>query len=185
MSAAARFNELTQSKGWPVLCDDGLGFDAPKLKDALAYWQERRGTNPMPKRADLSPHGMKSFLSLVSLAEQDKSADGKVRWRTRLQGSDLDRMHGAMTGRYVDEVIKGEMYTRWIATIQFVVDSWSPMRFVSEIASPDREPVVMETMLAPLSSDGSAFDMLFGVSAIRAHLTWDKVSRPLLMVKAN
>jgi hypothetical protein len=185
MSAAARFNEVSQSRGWPLLCDDSLGFDTPKLKDALAYWHAQCAGRSQPKRTDLSPHGMKTFLSHVSLAEIETRPDGKTRWRTRLQGSDIDKVYGPMTGRYIDEVIKGETLNRWMTTIQFVLDSARPLRFLTELPLPDREPVVMDSLLAPLSSDGVSFDMLFNVSVMRPHDTWAKVMRALSLASAT
>jgi hypothetical protein len=177
MSAAARFNEVAQSRGWSIVCDDRLAFDTPKMKEALSYWTARAGNRAMPQRTDLSPHGMKSFLSLVSMAERDRLPDGTSRWRVRLQGSDLDRIIGPMTGRYMDEVIEGETLKRWVTTIEVVIETGRPMRFVSETPMPDREPIVMDSLLAPLSSNGSDFDMMFNVTAIRPHESWAKLKQ--------
>jgi hypothetical protein len=180
MSAAARFNEVAQSKGWSIVCDERLAFDTPKMKEALSYWTARAGGRSMPLRTDLSPHGMKSFLSLVSMAERDRLPDGSSRWRMRLQGSDLDRVIGPMTGRYLDEVIDGEMLKRWMTTINLVVETGGPLRFVSETPVPDRDPIVMDSLLAPLSSNGTDFDMMFNVTGIRPHESWAKLKHSLL-----
>ena len=180
MSAAVRFNQVAQSRGWSVVCDERLAFDTPKMKEALSYWTARAGTRSMPLRTDLSPHGMKSFLSLVSMAERDRLADGRSRWRVRLQGSDLDRVMGPMTGRYLDEVIEGEILARWMATIDLIVEVAKPLRFLSETQVPDREPIVMELLLAPLSSDGGDFDMMFSVTGICPHANWAQLKATIL-----
>jgi hypothetical protein len=180
MSAAARFNQVAQSRGWSIVCDERLAFDTPRMKEALSYWTARAANRSMPIRTDLSPHGMKSFLSLVSMAERDRLPDKSSRWRVRLQGSDLDRVIGPMTGRYLDEVIEGEMLARWLTTIDLVVEVAKPMRFLSETQVPDRGPIVMESLLAPLSSDGSDFDMMFSVTGIRPHANWAQLKETIL-----
>ena len=184
MSAAARFNEVAQSKGWALICDERLAFDLPRMRDAYAYWSKVTGTRPMPKRTELSPAGMKTFLSIVSLAEMDRS-DGRVRWRVRLQGSDMDRIVGPMTGHFIDEMIPSELLPRWTMPIQLVLDYWKPFRFVSEIQLPHREPGVMDSLLAPLSSNGTDFDMVFGVSGIRPHDSWAQFKETLATVQAG
>lgn len=180
MSAAARFNQVAQTKGWPLICDEWVQFDLPKLKEALAYWTKIAGHRGSPIRGELTPHGMKSFLAQVSLAERSLGADGGPRWKVRLQGSDIDRVFGPLTGRFIDEVFEPDRLLRWMSSIQLVLDLRKPVRFLGEMRIPDRDPCVMESLLAPLSSDGSDIDMIFNVSVIRPADNFAQVKGKLL-----
>jgi hypothetical protein len=87
-----------------------------------------------------------------------------------------------MTGRYLDEVIAGEQLERWVTTINVVVETGRPMRFLSETPMPDRDPIVMDSLLAPLSSNGIDFDMMFNVTGIRPNENWAQLRQRLLVV---
>jgi hypothetical protein len=55
----------------------------PDLKKLLDYWKEKRGDRPMPSRADVSPHDLKSALKTLQLFDV---IDGGEDFHVRIMG---------------------------------------------------------------------------------------------------
>ena len=89
------------------------------LGRVLAYWEERRGSRPMPARRDLDPADLAAVLphlQLIDVVPPD-------RFRYRLVGTALvDAFGHDYTGRFVDELLLGTgraaLITRVFTTVR-------------------------------------------------------------------
>ena len=135
----------------------------PFARMALDYWNAKRGARPMPSRRDLDPIEMKPFLPQVMLLEV---IEGGQDFHCRVIGSDIrERIGFEMTGRRLSE-LNGEP-----AVVRAIMEEYREVvrlrrptaarhNFVNRVTG---RPKVYERLTTPLSDDGEAINMLFGI----------------------
>jgi len=76
-------------------CDD------PVLAPVLAYWLQKRGARPMPRKGDIDPVELPpKLLPNIQIIE---AIDGAARFPYRLVGTaSVDAFGSDYTGRYID-----------------------------------------------------------------------------------
>jgi hypothetical protein len=131
---------------------------APQLRQLYSYWLERRGDGHYPRRADFDPIGLRFILGNLILV--DVIAGDPLAFRIRLHGSNLAHRHGyELTGKMLDELPVTRQ--RDLARLSFsrVVQSGVPLHALRDHWIDGRRQRY-ETIILPLSSDGTAIDML-------------------------
>ena len=129
------------------------------LQRIYAYWQAKRGSRPMPRRADLDPTEIPPLL-LPGITLVDVVPDTR-RYVYRLVGTKEAEVRGYdPTGRSVGEAFFGEnaedateCYDRVVATGAPVLD---PVPFLER----RRGYRGAESLFLPLSNDGVAVNMI-------------------------
>jgi hypothetical protein len=140
------------------------GSTAPLLplqRDALAYWEAKRGARRMPARRDLDPTEIPRLLANVILA--DVLPGEAVDFRFRLVGEAIrSRAHGNVTGQRISEIphMRTGMLRQHYET---VVATARPFASRVEYVGPDRLVRSAQHLLLPLGADGERVDMVFGV----------------------
>jgi hypothetical protein len=135
---------------------DGVTDDA-NLKRLHRYWTERRGVRPFPSRAEIDPVEFGFALGRVSLIDVARRPQ---RFRYRLVSTQMTKHLGyEMTGRFLDELPETD--------VRAYAERFYAETVLRALPLYQREETVLDgrrwshqALSLPLSSDGSAIDML-------------------------
>jgi len=135
--------------------DTALNFDTPEL-NALrdVYHEKARAAGGLPSRADFDARTLKPFLRHVSIVERAENSAGRMSYRYRFYGSALAQRFGEQTGQFIEMSIPIDRLPRWIAAYDAVLESKSPMRFLSSFEIPRVSYLNGESFSAPLANEG-------------------------------
>jgi hypothetical protein len=145
---------------------DAEAFSAtlsPFARLAFDYWNGKRGAREMPARRDLDPIEMRAFLPQVMLLDV---IDGGRDFFCRVVGSDIrERIGFELTGHLLSELngepeIVGSILEEYREVVRLRRPTCARHDFINRITG---RPKVYERMTTPLSDDGVAVNMLFGV----------------------
>lgn len=131
-------------------------IDDARLRRLLAYWEEKRGTRPMPARPDINPIDLKEHLGHLHLLE----VLGPGLFRFRVYGSEVSNpdvrdMTGRTSRDYEDRTF-ADLVTRHY---QACVDVRRPL-YHHVLGKLDGHPYESVRLSLPLSGDGTLVDML-------------------------
>lgn len=131
----------------------------PRLQRLLLYWEQKRGSRPMPARADLDPLEFVWMLGDVSLVEVHHAA-GALRYRFRLIGTRaVERLGYEVTGKWLEDLPSPEYRTRLVDAFGLVAARAAP-----HVERPnmliDNHVHHYEILRLPLSRDSRQVDML-------------------------
>jgi hypothetical protein len=132
------------------------------LRELLAYWENKeRLLGRMPARADLQPDEMVPFLPFVSLIDVQQQP---LRFRFRLVGTGIVSAFGReSTSRMVDEDLFGSNAEEVERFFSIPLQTHGAAYAAGEYAVvPSGRTLGFETLLLPLSTEGTAIDMLLG-----------------------
>jgi len=149
-----------------ILYDPTLAFVHPKLIEAYAYWMERCGSRPLPRRSDLNPVAMRGFISHVGLFEVRREGDGSLDYFVRLAGGRIDDVFGWRGGRPLTDGLPPQIARRWREPVDQVVKTGRPIRARSRIAYENKIWMDGEMLYAPLGEQATAPDMIFFAFAV-------------------
>jgi hypothetical protein len=137
-------------------------FRDPALATALKVWREHAETTGIPKRRDLTPRIMQSFLKKVALFERIDQPFGTHRFRARLTGQEFTLAYAEMSGKFLDEVVPAKALMRWTLLGNFVLSWGRPLRYLTVTEAFNRDNSVLEQLMAPLLDDaGNVTQILF------------------------
>ena len=135
--------------------------EASRLQPIVAYWEQKRGSRPMPLRKDIDPLELKEHLRMIFLVDALRGDE----FRFRLLGSEIVERYGRnSTGKTVRETYC-EMpdIARWCTEMfQAVIDSKRPVLAQGSLRSVRKDFFSFEAIALPLSRDGEQADMIFG-----------------------
>jgi hypothetical protein len=139
--------------------DPSLATVSPKLKEAIAYWQMKRGSRLAPKRDDINPREIKAILPHFQVLEL---VDGGPAYRPRLMGTAIvEAMKEDITGRLFDEKSTAPAAQRALRAVRWILENKKPLRtFAPRTAIAGQDYLSHESVFLPLSSDGKTIDML-------------------------
>lgn len=134
---------------------------APQLDEARTYWRSKLAARAMPSRRDIDPVEMPRLLPYVMLT--DVLSD-PLDFRYRLIGTAVRRIsQGDYTGKRYSEVPgKGPGNAVW-ANCADVVRTKAPLVAAPPYIGPNRQVSRCETILLPLSQNGSDVNMILQV----------------------
>lgn len=139
---------------------DVTQFKTAVVRQVYEYWLGKCVRGRLPSRADLRPEEMRIFLPYVYLVDVAREP---LAFRFRLVGTKITEWAGKeYTGQPVDEVGYGGHWRRVFDLYAGVVASRRPRLDIWDAPWVSREFVRYERLIAPLSSDGQAIEMLFG-----------------------
>ncbi len=153
--------------GWRMLGEVNLNSDpfraqlgAPELIELYDYWVARRGSRPMPSRADVNPAEIPRHLQNLMLV--DVLPGEPIRFRYRLVGTRVVAATGEnRTGRLFHEVRFFELYPNMMEQYQQVVREARPF-FSSEPFHSDVKGTAyeVERLMLPFAAEGDRPDLL-------------------------
>lgn len=137
----------------------------PLLGLLLAYWERKRGTQPMPRRRDIDPLEMPPrLLPQLQLAEQ--GAGGRLRFR--LVGTAVvDAIGKDPTGRVLDEVFAGEERDFLMRLFDATQRTRRPAAGRCWLIKPRGPGLGAAWLATPLSEDGREVTMILAAASFR------------------
>lgn len=139
----------------------------PECHAMLVHWQtaaQRRGA--IPRREDFDPLDLPTrALPWLSIYEHHREAE-RDRFKCRLAGTGMtERMGLEPSGRYLDEMMKPELYPARAAFFQAVIQTAQPVYYQATLAAPDRDFIAFSRILLPVHSndEAPAPDLVLGV----------------------
>ena len=135
-----------------------MRIEHPTLQRLFDYWESKRGARKMPSRADIDPLDLAFVIGNVILI--DVIAGSPLGFRIRLHGTNLtERVGYELTGKMLDELPQAEF--RDLARLSFtkVAATAEPLHALNDRIL-DGQVRRYETIILPMSSDGSQVDML-------------------------
>jgi hypothetical protein len=151
-----------------------------RLHALYDYWRSRRHGRPCPLRADIDPVDIPALLPHLLLTEV---VAGGARFRWRLVGTEVERHFGcAMTGRYIDELLRGQYLAHLERLYRSVVAECTPVysenAYNTRTSGWDAYSEVLRTarLMLPLSTEGKSVNMVlvgqvFSTNSARAEHT--------------
>jgi hypothetical protein len=138
----------------PIHVDWALQFSRPENRKALAYWNSLRGERQMPARSELSPRGMREFLTHVNLVDIWPDSGGcVVDYEVTLQGSHGLEVFGNLARRRLAAGLSAVTARRLRECWNIVRDSGRPVRISARVTGGDKFWLDSECLLAPLGDD--------------------------------
>lgn len=132
------------------------------LRNLLGYWEAKENyLGRLPARADLQPDEMVPFLPFVALINVQP---GHPRFQFRLVGTGIvSSMGRETTHRQVDENLFGANAVVVENFFSIPLDTRGPAYAAGQYTvAPSGRLLGFETLLLPLSGDGTVIDMLLG-----------------------
>ena len=140
----------------PFCVTTELAFEQPELNQLRDVWYEKAAGRPIPYRSDFDARALKPVLRNIVILQQ--VLDGVlVRYRIRLMGSELTRLVGEGTGRFLDECVRPEAVPLWRAAYDAVMGAQAPLRIHTQYEAHRVNYLTSESFNAPmLDADGNA-----------------------------
>lgn len=142
---------------------DFLNRCRPATAAFYRYWNAKRGTRPMPARADLDPVEMKPWLAGMALIEVKRQPTVQFPYtlRYRLIGTRPTHLRGReVTGLTVEDGYFGESLAAALENYRLVIEEKKPVFDWDHTPAASGFAREGETLLLPLSGDGAAVDMV-------------------------
>jgi len=140
---------------------DSSGLSAPRLKEALAYWQSKQAGRPMPSRRDIDPVDIPLLLPYVILIDV---LSAPLDFRYRLIGTEVRNIsQREYTGKRFSELPgKGKDSILWRDCAE-LVRSKAPLSGRTPYVGPERHLRRCANIMLPLSEDGRNVSMILKV----------------------
>jgi hypothetical protein len=130
----------------------------PDIREMVAYWRRKAGTRRMPKRGDIDPSELKSYLPRISLV--DVVPDDR-RFVYRLVGTEEVALRGYdPTGKSVGEGFFGPNRDLAFAHYGYVVEHKAPFCYRGDFEVEDGATENEDVIFLPLSEDGDSVNMI-------------------------
>jgi hypothetical protein len=154
--------------------------DDPVLAPALAYWMQKRGPRPMPRKRDIDPVELPPKL-LPNLQIIDV-IDGGARFRYRLVGTASVNAFGSdYTGRYPDEMFSDDRLNFIQSLYRAVCTTKTPLFSLNRYHTTKNIDLFAYRIYMPLSEDGTDVSHILGIlryqSGVMADAGWREGAR--------
>lgn len=141
---------------------------SPEVRRVYEYWLGKKQPDKLPSRADLAPKELKSLGSCTFLIDVVRAP---LHFRVRFFGTRLVHWAGCdLTGLVIYQPESSAPLQPWRQLFQeyrSVVEARQP-RYDEHSREWGKEHQRFERIIAPLSGDGEAVDMLFGALDLHA-----------------
>ena len=142
------FDEPTIHVDWT------LAFSRTENGKARAYWDSLRGERIMPARSELSPRGMREFLTHVNLVDVcPGSGRESIDYMVTLQGSHGSEVFGPLARRKFSAGLSEVTARRLRECLTLARDSARPVRISSRVTGGDKFWLDSESFIAPLGDE--------------------------------
>jgi hypothetical protein len=150
------------------MTDSDIEFDpAVREPSQLAfvreYWRVQRGAASMPRRRDIAPADMKTYLPHILLTDVVRGGED---FRYRVVGSQLQRyFSGNPTGMLMSDalmVFGADTVSRTIQVYRTVIERRTPLRIRGVGSIYSQNAKMFDALLSPLSDDGENANMVLG-----------------------
>lgn len=164
MSSFDRSSQLSIDSFPPIEIDPSLDFQHKITKLGFEHWTEKAAGRAMPDRRDIDPRAFGAHLghlTLFNIRFSDGAVDELV---PRLVGSDFESVFGDLMSAPLDKKLPRAIYGRWRRVVEGMMEAGGPVRATGPVVFEDKQNLVTELVVAPLSSEGTDFAVLYVVS---------------------
>lgn len=138
---------------------------APGLRKLLEYWQSKCCNGHLPARADIDPVDLSFILPNLFLMDVNMSEEPRSRFRFRLFGTELVRVHGReRTGKTFHETLEEEPADGSVAWATRLVNERIPLFIGGRVRYLRKERLKFENAMLPLQNDGGEVCMILGAT---------------------
>lgn len=131
---------------------------SPEFRFVHELWQRKRGGRRAPARGDFSPTDMPQVLPRLILIDVVRDPPD---FRYRLAGTETFFIHGVeLTGRSVLSIVPAKQGQLAWNDLSEIVETWEPQHVQLEFINQDGHRRSYRVLRLPLSSDGTAVDMV-------------------------
>nr|WP_298685876.1 PAS domain-containing protein [uncultured Dongia sp.] len=128
------------------------------VRAVVAYWRKKCGGGRMPRRVDIDPADLKSYLPCIILVDV---VPDERRFVYRLVGTHEVAGRGFdPTGLSVGEAFYAESQEAGLASYEYVARERRPFCFRDPYVTPDDWYEQEDTVYLPLSADGTIVNMI-------------------------
>jgi hypothetical protein len=126
------------------------------------HWLQVCGNRRLPRRGDIDPANFKRILPNVIMADIERNP---FRVRYRLCGTKVAEFCGNLTGRYLDEIATGDMWSTaaYMRQYQIAANDFRPVFSFDWIVGPFGARYPIQTGIWPLASNGRTVDLCIAV----------------------
>jgi hypothetical protein len=142
-------NAYAAEQGWPFRGSSVLEFEREELNQLRDIWFEKAAGRRLPYRSDFDARTLKPVLRNLVILEGVAGSQPR-RYRIRLMGSEIARLAGEGTGRYLDECIPAPALPHWLAVYDSVMDAQVPLRFLTRYEAQRVNYLISESFNAPM-----------------------------------
>jgi CheY-like chemotaxis protein len=173
--ARRTMNRLGGGRGAPGTAASVFRADTI-LREALDYWQRKRGAQAMARRRDIDPAELPFWL-LPHLELIEVTAD--ARFRYRLVGTAIVGAFGAeLTGKYVDEAPIGDASEFARTFCRMVCEVRKPIFARHRCVTTKGSSLIANRLLLPLSEDGRAVSTIAGAATFELARSLPRAGTP-------
>lgn len=156
-----------------IIVDETLNFAHPLLREARDYWKASCGGRGMPRRADFDPLSIHSMLPHAWLADVMRKEGAELDFYIRVAGYHIENVFGSLSRKLISETLPPDSAERWRYTLGATVKACKPLRFISRIVFQQKDYLIAESFIVPLSDDDNTVLQLLGI-----FVTWSERSPP-------
>lgn len=171
IAVAKAYNQKSVSQNWHQFCDPTLAFADSDYTRMLSIWRNKAGDRKMPSRSEMTARDLKDFLRHLVLVERNPSNPSSYSWR--LTGTSLTEILGSHTGESFEKSVAPEHLPRWIESLNMILDSEQPWRFLGRVHLQGREYLHAEHLYLPLANDNQVPTFIMGLCRYTPRLAED------------
>ena len=150
-----RAQRVASQHGFLATIELANQFDHAPLKDLLELWRLKRNGRPMPRRSDITLRDVRAHVGHIAVVDIIADPHLGRRYKLRLVGDSFSNTTGHRAAQYVDEASDKGYGAVTTAVLDELFVHPCPLRFIGTPPRHDLEHVYAESLLAPLSDDGS------------------------------
>ena len=137
-------------------------FHSPRCAALLQYWNQKRGTRPMPSRVEIDPAELKPLLPHIMMLTAEHAP---FRVRYRLVGTEIVRFAKFdFTGRYADALnFQDDDGADWTDFYRASAEARRPALGLTYWTVEGTLRRWIEFLICPLSSDGNVIDRFISI----------------------
>ena len=137
----------------------------PGLRKLLEYWQTKCSGGRLPTRADIDPADLSFLLPNLFLMDVNMGEEARNRFRFRLFGTELARVHGRdRTGKTFHETLEEEPADGSVTWATRLVNERIPLFVGGRVRYLRKEWLKFENAMLPLQNDGGEVSMILGAT---------------------
>ncbi len=138
---------------------------APGLRQLLEYWQSKCCNGRLPARADIDPADLSFILPNLFLMDVNMREEPRSRFRFRLFGTELARVHGRdRTGKTFHETLEEEPADGSVAWATRLVNERIPLFVAGRVRYLRKEWLKFENAMLPLQNEAGEVCMILGAT---------------------
>ena len=138
---------------------------APGLRKLLEYWQSKCCNGRLPARADIDPAELSFILPNLFLMDVNMSEEPRNRFRFRLFGTELARVHGRdRTGKTFHETLEEEPADGSVTWATRLVNERIPLFVGGRVRYLRKEWLKFDNAMLPLQNEAGEVCMILGAT---------------------